>query len=386
MAEVYRMRAMQTPVIPVVGELVRAHPGTISLGQGVVHYGPPPQALDRLSGCMAEPENHKYKPVEGIRPLVEALEVKLRAENGIPVGGESAVVVTAGGNMAFVTAILAITDPGDQVILISPYYFNHDMAVVMAGCMPVVVPTDEQYQLQADAIAEAITPKTRAVVTISPNNPTGAVYSESSLRHVNAICRERGVYHIHDEAYEYFTYDGAAHFSPGSITGSENHTISLFSFSKSYGMAGWRIGYVVIPWDLLVSVKKILDTMLICPPVISQHAALGALDAGPAYAREQIRSIAAIRQMAVESLASLGPACRAPRADGAFYFLLKIETDMDSMALVERLVCEHGVAVLPGSTFGMSDGCYLRVAYGALSRDTVEEGMGRLVMGLRAIC
>jgi len=247
MAEVRRMREMQTPVIPVVGELVRAHPGTISLGQGVVHYGPPRQALDRLAACIAEPDNHKYKPVEGIQPLIQALEIKLQEENGIRVGPESAVVVTAGGNMAFVTAILAITDPGDEVIILAPYYFNHDMAIVMSGCTPVIVPTDADYQLQPEYIAEAITSKTRAVVTISPNNPTGAVYPEKSLRQVNEICLEHGICHIHDEAYEYFTYNGATHFSPGSIPGSEQYTISLFSFSKSYGMAGWRIGYMVIP-------------------------------------------------------------------------------------------------------------------------------------------
>jgi aspartate/methionine/tyrosine aminotransferase len=379
------MRDMQTPVIPVVGELVRAHPGTISLGQGVVHYGPPPQALDSLAACMAEPENHKYKPVEGIRPLVQALETKLRKENGIPVGPGNAVVVTAGGNMAFVTAVLAVTDPGDEVILMLPYYFNHDMAIVMAGCVPIAVPTDNDYQLRPDAIADAITPKTRAVVTISPNNPTGAVYLETSLRRVSDICRERGVYHIHDEAYEYFTYGGKSHFSPGSISGSEGHTISLFSFSKSYGMASWRIGYMVIPGALLVSVKKILDTMLICPPVISQYAALGALDAGPAYARDQIRTIEEVRRMAVDSLAALGSVCRVPSADGAFYFLIKVETELDSMTLVERLVSDYGVAVLPGATFGMTDGCYLRVAYGALSKDTVAEGIGRLVKGLQAI-
>src|SRR5207253_2050801 len=113
------------------------------------------------------------------------------------------------------------------------------------------------YQLQPEAIAGAITSKTRAVVTISPNNPTGAVYPEYVLRAVNHLCCEREIYHIHDEAYEYFTYGGAAHFSPASLEGSAQHTIPLFSLSKSYGMASWRIGYMVIPSDLLVSVKKI---------------------------------------------------------------------------------------------------------------------------------
>src|SRR6185436_2120941 len=117
-------------------------------------------------------------------------------ENGINVGQGSRVVVTAGGNMAFINALLAVADAGDEVILQTPYYFNHEMAITMTNCRAVLVPTDTNYQLQPKLIAEAITERTRAVVTISPNNPTGAVYRESDLREVNRLCAERGVYHI----------------------------------------------------------------------------------------------------------------------------------------------------------------------------------------------
>ena len=129
----------------------------------------------------------------------------------------------------------------------SPYYFNHEMAVTMAGCRPVLVATDDDFQLDLDAVAAAITANTRAVVTISPNNPSGAVYPEADLRELNRLCAERGVYHIHDEAYEYFLYDGAEHFSPGSLPDAGDHTISLFSLSKAYGFASWRIGYLPPP-------------------------------------------------------------------------------------------------------------------------------------------
>src|SRR5690606_2535019 len=142
--------------------------------------------------------------------------------------------------------ISAIVDPGDEVILPLPYYFNHEMAVTMVGGRVVTVPTGEDYQLDPEVVARSITERTRAVVTVSPNNPTGAVYREEVLRAINRLCRERGVYHISDEAYEYFVYDGASHFSPGSIEGSEEYTISLFSLSKAYGFASWRIGYMVV--------------------------------------------------------------------------------------------------------------------------------------------
>src|SRR5439155_7269310 len=272
-----RMQAVQSPIIPIVAEWIRSCPGTISLGQGVVSYGPPPEAAQYISRFFAEADNNKYKPVVGIPELVEALAHKLRAENGISIDAANDLVVTAGGNMAFMNAVLAISDPGDEIVIQSPYYFNHEMAITMAGCRPVVVATDANYQLQPTAIRHALTDRTRAVVTISPNNPTGAVHPKESLEEVNRLCARRGLYHIHDEAYEYFTYGGATHFSPASIAGTEEHTISLFSLSKSFGFASWRIGYMVIPKHLLVEVKKIQDTILICPPVISQYAALGAL-------------------------------------------------------------------------------------------------------------
>jgi aspartate/methionine/tyrosine aminotransferase len=377
------MQAVQSPIIPVIAELIARHPGTISLGQGVVHYGPPQEALDTVQHFVADAENHKYKPVHGIPALLDALSSKLSGENKIPLSDANRVVVTAGGNMGFMNAILAIADPGDEIVLQTPYYFNHEMAITIADCKPVLVPTDENYQLRLDAIRGAITPRTRAVVTVSPNNPTGAVYPETSLRDLNDLCRERGLYHIHDEAYEYFTY-GVPHFSPASIPGSQPHTISLFSLSKAYGFASWRIGYMVIPEHLFVATKKIQDTILICPPVISQFAAVGALRAGAAFCRKQIDIIAEVREMVAHDLATLNAFCTVPRADGAFYFLLRLQSRWSPLELAEQLIRDFGVAVIPGTAFGV-DGCYLRVSYGALQKETAAEGIGRLVRGLHTL-
>jgi len=380
-----RMESVQTPIIPVVGELIRAHPGTISLGQGVAYYGPPPQAGEYLQQFFADPQNHKYKLVQGIPELLEAIGQKLAAENGIRLGADQRIVVTAGANMGFVNAVLALTDPGDEIILNLPYYFNHEMAIAMADCQAVCVSTDEDYQLRPDAIENAVTRRTRAVVTISPNNPTGAVYSESSLRQVNDLCRRHGLYHISDEAYEYFTYDGATHFSPGSIEGSAPHTISLFSLSKAYGFASWRIGWMVIPERLFLPVRKIQDTILICAPVVSQWAALGAMQAGRAYCQDKLRETRAVRRLVLEGLHEIGDLVTVPQADGAFYLLARVHTEMDPMRLTRRLIEEYQVAVIPGTTFGIQDRCLLRIAYGALQRDTAAEGIDRLARGLRRI-
>ncbi|MCV3215452.1 pyridoxal phosphate-dependent aminotransferase [Plectonema radiosum NIES-515] len=380
-----RMEAVQSPIIPVVGELIKSNPGTISLGQGVVSYNPPPEAMEILPKFFAEPTNNLYKAVEGIPPLLAAIEAKLQAFNNIEINDENCIVVTAGSNMAFMNAILAITSIGDEIILNTPYYFNHEMATTMAGCHPVLVETDENYQLRVDAIAKAITSKTKAIVTISPNNPTGVVYSEEALRQVNQICKQRNIYHIHDEAYEYFTYDGVKHVSPGAFSGSSEYTISLYSLSKAYGFASWRIGYMLIPKHLLVAVKKVQDTIVICPPVISQYAALGALQAKEEYLKKNLEAIAQVRYDVLNSLNRLQNQCSITPADGAFYFFLKVYTNMDSFELVERLIKEHLVAVIPGTTFGMDNGCYLRVAYGALQKETAKEGIERLVTGLQTI-
>lgn len=389
MRESFRIQSVQSPIIPVVADLIRRHPGTISLGQGVVWYPPPPEAFEQIKTMLADPSLHKYQAVFGIPQLVELIEAKLRNENGIDVKKGSRVIVTAGGNMAFVNALLAIADAGDEIILQTPYYFNHEMAITMANCHPVLVPTDVNYQLQPDLIADAISDKTRAVVTISPNNPTGAVYSESSLREVNEICRLRGIYHIHDEAYEYFTYGEAKHFSPGSIADSNEFTISLYSLSKAYGFASWRIGFMVIPDHLFEAVNKIQDTILICPPVVSQFAAVGAMTVGAGYCRQQVEQLAELRKIVLRELEELKDLCLVPPSDGAFYFFIKLKSEEKPLAIVEQLVRNHCVAAIPGSAFGMpnggKDGCYLRVAYGALQRETVAQGVGRLVKGVRAI-
>ncbi|MBE9049007.1 pyridoxal phosphate-dependent aminotransferase [Nostocales cyanobacterium LEGE 11386] len=387
-----RMQAVQSPIIPVVGELIKNSPGTISLGQGVVSYSPPPEVLEFLPKFLAESTNNLYKAVEGIPPLLAAIAGKLQAFNGMEINEDNCIVVTAGSNMGFMNAILAITSPGDEIILNTPYYFNHEMAIAMAGCRAVLVETDENYQLRPQAIAQAITPKTRAVVTISPNNPTGVVYSEAALRQVNQICGTHGIYHISDEAYEYFTYNGVKHISPGAFEGNNQYTISLYSLSKAYGFASWRIGYMVIPQHLLVAVKKVQDTILICPPVVSQYAALGALQAKPEYLLENIGAlaqpavgIAQVRELVINSLNRLQGLCSIAPANGAFYFFLKVYTEMDAFDLVKRLIQEHQVAVIPGTTFGMENGCYLRVAYGALQKDTAKAGIERLVQGLQTI-
>ena len=380
-----RMRSVQDPVIPIIRDLIQAHPGTLSLGQGVVFYGPPPEAMARARAFGQSAEDHKYTPVQGLEPLLDRIRLKLEAENGLHVGPDRKVLVTAGGNMAFLNALFAIADPGDEVILPLPYYFNQEMALGMLGCRAVPVPTTPDYQLDLERIEAAVTPRTRAIVTISPNNPTGAVYPEATLRQVNALCRRKGLYHISDEAYENFVYGGARHFSPGAIEDSGPHTISLYSLSKAYGFASWRIGYMVMPAHLFPAVLKVQDTNLICPPAISQMAALGALETGSGYCRGHLETLGGVRELVLDELAALQDLCDIPANQGAFYLLLRLKQPADPMEVARRLIQEHRVAVVPGNAFGVDTECTLRISYGPLTRETAREGTRRLAAGLRAL-
>ena len=379
-----RMDAVQAPIIPIVGELLRTNPGTISLGQGMVSWGPPPAAIDAAREAAGLMASQRYGPVEGSPELVAALGRKLREENGLDLDG-SRVLVAAGSNMAFLSVVQAITSTGDEIVLPSPFYFNHDMAVRIAGCVPVIVPTDAEYQIDPEALARAITPRTRAIVTVSPNNPAGAVYPAEALRAVNELCAARGLLHISDEAYEYFTWDDSRHFSPASLPGAGAHTISLYSLSKSYGFAGWRIGYMVIPEALNEAVYKVQDTVLICPTVVAQAAALACVQEGRAWTARFLDPLRAVRREVLDLFTSIADICDVPTPGGAFYCLPRVRTPLTAMTVMERLVREHKVAAIAGETFGLR-GCYLRVSYGALEGEAVREGMLRLVTGLRKVC
>lgn len=380
-----RVTDIQSPIIPVVAGWLQQCPDAFSLGQGVVGYGPPQEAMHALNEGEWQVQDHLYGAVAGEGALIAQIAEKLAEDNAIRVSPGFRVVVTAGSNMGFLNALMAITNPGDEVILPMPYYFNQEMAIRMVGCTPVPVPTDRDYQLDLEAMAAAITPKTRAIVTVSPNNPTGAVYPERLLRAVNSLCQRAGLFHISDEAYEYFTWAAVPHFSPASIEGAEAHTISLYSLSKSFGMAAWRVGYMVVPEALYDSILKIQDTNLICPPRASQRVALKALERGREYPGRYRSVIGAAREVLMELLSSVRGGVELPTADGAFYLFLRVNTARSSLNLAQALVEKHGVAVIPGEAFGPSEECYIRISYGSLTPELARMGGQRLVDGLTAL-
>jgi aspartate/methionine/tyrosine aminotransferase len=376
-----RLEQVQQPVIPVMGELIRQTPGTLSLGQGMVSWGPPEQVRQAAATALqqGDPGLDRYGSVAGSEALREALGLWLQREHGLDLSA-SALLITAGSNMAFNAVVQVLCDPGDELILPVPYYFNHEMAIRLAGGSPVaveagVVPDPEQ-------LAAAITPRTRAILTISPNNPSGAVFPREVLAAINRLCAERGLLHISDEAYALFSYGGEPVWSPGSGAGSGSHTITVGSLSKSHGMAGWRIGWAVVPQSLMTDLAKVQDTILIHPPQLNQQAALGALAAGADWCRGQIQGLAARRQQVLVALHQPAASWRLlAQPDGAFYALLKLQSSLSSDQAMEQLIRQHRVALVSGSSFGLS-GCCLRLSYGMLDAAELSEALERLVAGL----
>ncbi|WP_255007284.1 aminotransferase class I/II-fold pyridoxal phosphate-dependent enzyme [Cyanobium sp. ATX 6F1] len=387
-----RMAAVQSPVIPVLGALIRATPGTLSLGQGMVSWGPPPQVRQAVAAALAgsgpdeasrelpDPALDGYGPVAGDAALLGRLGRQLREEDGFDLEA-SELLVTAGSNMAFNALMQVLLDPGDEVLLPVPWYFNHEMAVRLAGGVPVSVSVPGA-ELDPERLAAQISPRTRAIVTVSPNNPSGAVVPRPVLEAINHLCASRGLVHLHDEAYHLFTYGGAVHWSPGRAPGSGEHTVTLRSFSKAYGMAGWRLGHALVPRPLLADLAKIQDTVLISPPRLTQVAALAALEAGSAWCRPRIEALEERRQRVLAALDVPGAPWRLlVRPEGAFYALLELDTPLTADVVMERLVREHRVALVSGSSFGLT-GCALRLSYGVLEGAELEEALERLVGGL----
>jgi aspartate/methionine/tyrosine aminotransferase len=398
-----RLGAVLPPVIPQVSAWMGQRPGTLSLAQGMVNWAPPAAVAPALGSLLAavgrpdgggpDPEASasldRYGAMEGDGPLLERLRHHLVGHHRLDLDG-AALLVTAGSNMAFNAVAQVILDPGDTVLLPVPWYFNHWMAIQLAGGVPVAV--DAGVVPDPALLAAAITPRTRAIVTVSPGNPSGVVIPPPVLAAINRLCAERGLWHISDEAYAAFVHGAQPHRSPGILAGSGAHTITLHTFSKAYGMAGWRLGYATVPRPLMAGLAQVQDTILICPPRLMQQAAVAALEAGPAWVAPRVAGLAPRRRQVLEAVAAARrrglPLELVAEPDGAFYALLACSTPLSGEELVRRLVLEHGVALLPGEAFGLvpqGGTSTLRLSYGMLEGALLQEALDRLVGGLEQL-
>jgi len=302
-------------------------------------------------------ENQKaggYSETVGLQSLRKKIAAKLKRINKID-ADPSEILVTVGAIEGLSAAIFTVLDPGDEVIIPIPAYSTHVRQVELALGKPVLVPTveEEGFRLDLDRIREAVNPATKAILFSSPNNPTGAVYSEKELREIARIARENDLLVITDEAYEYFTYDRIPHFSIASIEGMKERVISTFTFTKTYAMTGWRIGYLHAAAGWIDPIKKVHIPLCICAPVVSQYAALEALE-GPQDCIEQFRGhYRRTRDLMCERLDQLSHVFAYQKPQGSYLMFPRMlqEKDRDSQTFSVHLLRKARVSVTPGVAF-----------------------------------
>ena len=348
----------------------------ISLGQALPFFPPPPSALRAAEAALQARDVHFYSTDPG-RPKLRALLAERLAEFGISCGFED-LVITAGANHAFATAVTTLVNPGDEVVLPAPYFTNHQMQVQASGAIAIEAPLADQrtYCLTWEDIAPALTPRTRAVVLCNPSNPTGApVTAEHGTRIVLELA-SRGIIVISDETYMQFVYDGD-HWSAASVADWRRNVVVIGTFSKSFAMMGWRVGFVLADRSVCEQATKIQDAMIICAPTISQMAAEGALRDDWSYATQFHAEFVRRRQLVAERISTIPTVSWSPTGGGFFAFA-RVGGCTDSTALATRLLEEAHVVTIPGAAFGRSgEGC-VRLSFGSVSSEDLVEALNRL--------
>lgn len=362
--------------------------GIFDFAPGMPYWCPPDECRAAVHALADEfftnPQLHRYGDVHGDSRLVDALQHKLATENRIPLDGFR-VMVTAGANQAYMNALMATCEPGSVVILFAPYYFTHLLGVQLLGVRPVVVPCDGDTFLpnleafeQAMASAGALL---RAVVLVSPGNPSGAVLPEATMGAVSEACARRRAWLIADEAYEHFLFDGARHVTPAG-----EHVISIFTLSKSYGLAGWRLGYMVYPARLDKALVKIQDTIPTHASMAAQRVGLAAVSKGSGWVKERVARLAEGRRRLRDVIkGSLGLGDDALQAEGGLYFFIRVPAGVSEEAAVRTLAERFNVLVIPGSSAGMEG--YMRINFACYEpgSDRAEHAFSALGDGLRAL-
>lgn len=348
----------------------------ISLGQALPFFPPPPAALRAAEAALQARDVHAYTTDPG-RPQLRGLLAERLAEYGISCASDD-LVITAGANHAFATAVTTLVNPGDEVVLPAPYFTNHHMQVQASGAVAVEAPLADQrtFCLTWDDIARALTPHTRAVVLCNPSNPTGAPVTAEHGRRIVQELAGGGIFVISDETYMQFVYDGT-HWSAASAADWRHNVVVIGTFSKSFAMMGWRVGFLLADRVICEQATKIQDAMIICAPTISQMVAEGAVRGDWSYAKRFHPEFVRRRQLVAERIAAIPTLSWSPTGGGFFAFA-RVEGCTDSTGLANRLLDEAHVVTIPGAAFGRSgEGC-LRLSFGSVSDDDLVEGLDRL--------
>ena len=321
-----------------------------------------------------------YSPSEGLAELRQEIVAKLQRDNQIE-ATISQVLVTVGAIEGLVAAVMAAIDPGDEVILPSPTYSTHIRQVQMASGIPVLVPLLEGdgFALDMEAIQRAITPKSKAILFCTPSNPTGTVFAEPALRELARLALANDLVIITDEAYEYFVFDEHKHFSLASMPEMARHVISCFTFTKTYAMTGWRIGYLHAHEDWIPQIKKAHIPFAICAPVVSQYAALAALQGPQGCVDEFRRHYRTTRDLMCQRLDELPDVFSYQKPGGSYLMFPRIlvEEGKDSTSFCKRLLREAHVSTTPGVAFGPTGESHMRLSF-CVPEETINTAFDRI--------
>jgi len=321
-----------------------------------------------------------YSESSGLRELREVIAEKLTLDNQINANSNQ-IIVTVGAIEGLAAAVMAVVDPGDEVILPTPTYSTHIRQVLVASGKPVLVLLieEEGYRLDTEAIKKAITPKTRAIIFCTPSNPTGTVFPEEDLRILSEIALQHDLMIITDEAYEYFVFDNYKHFSVASLSKMKKNVISTFTFTKTYAMTGWRIGYLHAHEEIIPQINKVHIPFSICAPVVSQYAALAALQGAQDCVTEFKNHYFSARNLMCQRLDRLDHIFSYQKPGGSYLMFPKILIDegQDSATFCKRLLCEAKVSATPGIAFGPTGQYHLRFSF-CVPHETIDIAFDRM--------
>lgn len=369
----------------IIREMTRlnAQYGGINLAQGFPDFDPPEEIKEAAVRAIRDGHN-QYAITWGAAPLRQAIAEKVGWYNGISADPDVHVTVTCGATEAMMAVMMAVVNPGDEVIIFTPFYENYGPDAVVSGARPVYVPLRApDFTFDPDALAAAFSPRTRAIIINTPHNPTGKVFTRDELTCIAGLCQQHDALAITDEIYEHILYDGATHVSIATLPGMTERTVTISGLSKTYSVTGWRIGYVIAPPAISEAVRRVHDFLTVGAPAPLQMAAASALRIDRGYYTALAASYAGKRDLLLPALEALGFAVFRPQ--GAYYLWCDYRAlaDLEELAFAAHLVREVGVAAVPGRAFAPAADPAARAIRFTFSKkpETLQAAVARLRAG-----
>jgi aminotransferase len=358
-------------------DLVEATEGVISLGVGEPDF-PTPWTVSAAAIGALEAGRTNYTSNLGLLSLRRAIAAHLARRYAVSYDPRSEIIVTVGVSEAMDLVFRSILDPGDEVVICEPCFVSYGPTVRLAHGIPVIVATcmEDAFVPRPEAIAAAISPRTRAILVSSPSNPTGAVIPRATLAAIHDLAAAHDLLVVSDEIYDRLYYGPEGHTCFAALPGARERTVLLNGFSKAYAMTGWRVGYACAPADILAAMNRVHQYTMMCASIVSQEAALEALRRGENAVREMVRAYDQRRRFLVDGFNRLGLTCFEPQ--GAFYTFPSIRsTGLDEETFCARLLAEEKVATVPGSAFGACGAGHFRATYAAAMPE-LREALARI--------